>query len=185
MQFPFNKRKAAQAAAYLLARHSGRLSYLLLIKMLYFADRQSLIETGQQITGDQMVSMPHGPVLSEIYDLINWWKADEQPTWFEYISEKDGYDVCLTKKNPERDELSEYEVETLGKIDQIYGHLSRWRVRDISHSLPEWKDPQGSSRPIDPADILRFAGKPEDEIERVAADAEELWLFKTLQQGKV
>jgi uncharacterized phage-associated protein len=184
VRFPFNKKKAAQAAAYILSRHSGRLSYLLLIKMLYFADRQSLIETGQPITGDQMVSMPHGPVLSEIYDLINWWKPEEQPIWFQYISEKDGYDVLLSKKSPDHDELSQYELAVLDQIDQKYGHLSRWEVRDISHRLPEWKDPQGSSRPIDPADILRAVGKLEEEIERVAADAEELWLLKTLQPAK-
>jgi uncharacterized phage-associated protein len=185
VRFPFNKRKAAQAAAHLLFRHSGRLSYLLLIKMLYFADRLSLIETGQPITGDKMVSMPHGPVLSEIYDLINWSSPEDQPVWFEYVSEKNGYDICLTTENPERDELSRYELGVLARIDEKYGHLNRWAVRDLSHQLPEWKDPQGSSKPIDPADILRAMGKPEKEIERIAADAEELWFFKTLQPIKV
>ena len=180
MRFPFNKRKAAQAAAFLLSRHSGRLSYMLLIKLLYFADRESLIHTGQPITGDQMVSMPHGPVLSQIYDLIDWWKPDEQPIWFEYVSEKSGYDVCLNKANPERDELSEYEISVLMRTDEKYGNLSRWVVRDMSHRLPEWKDPQGSSKPIDPADILRAVGKSEEEIERIAAEAEELWLLKNL-----
>ncbi|MGH7906701.1 MAG: Panacea domain-containing protein [Candidatus Binataceae bacterium] len=184
MRFPFHKKKAAQGAAFLLARHSGRMSYMLLIKLLYFADRQSLIEIGQPITGDQMVSMPHGPVLSEIYDLINWWKPEEQPIWFEYVSEKDGYDVCLAKPDPERDELSDYELDVLAGVDEEFGHLSRWEVRDISHTLPEWKNPQGSSRSIDPAEILRAAGKSEEQIGRAAAEAEELCLFETLQADR-
>lgn len=157
---------------------------MLLIKLLYFADRASLIETGQPITGDHMVSMPHGPVLSEIYDLINWSRPEEQSVWFEYISEKDGYDVRLAKDKPEHDELSEYELEVLSQIDDKYGNLSRWAVRDMSHGLPEWRDPQGSSNPIDPADILRAVGRAEEEIERIGADAEELWFFKTLQPIK-
>jgi uncharacterized phage-associated protein len=184
VRFPFNQRKAAQAAAYLLSRHSGRLSYLLLIKLLYFADRLSLVEVGQPITGDQMVSMPHGTVLSEVLDLIHESKPEEEPAWFEYVSPPEGWDVRLAKPAPERDELSDYEVEVLTRIDQKYGHLNKWVVRDMSHELPEWKNPQGSSAPIDPADILRIVGKSEEAIQRIAADAEELWVIRKLQPSR-
>jgi uncharacterized phage-associated protein len=54
-----------------------------------------------------------------------------------------------------------------------YGHMTRWQLRDFTHTLPEWHDPQGSSRPIDPADILRHAGYSEAEIRDVAAELEE------------
>ncbi len=165
----------------ILARHHGTINYMVLIKLLYFADRQSLIETGQPITGDRMVSMPHGPVLSQIYEFISWGKPVFPRPWFEYISDAQGYDVSLAKTGWESDELSPYEIELLEKIDGKYGHLNKWAIRDISHNLPEWQNPHGSSLPIDPADILRAAGKSDLEIERITAEAEEMWFLKTLQ----
>jgi hypothetical protein len=42
----------------------------------------------------------------------------------------------------------------------------------LHREAPEWKPPaQGSSAPIDPAEILRAAGKSEDEIASVVAQA--------------
>lgn len=150
-----------------------------LIKLLYFADRKALLEHGMPITGDRMVSMPHGPVLSSVLDFITWGDRGDSP-WFKYVSEADGYDVHL--KVLETDELSRYELRVLEAIDDQYGLLDRWVLRDISHELPEWQDPHGSSLPIDPADILRAADHPSSEIERIAAEAEELWQFRAIQQ---
>jgi uncharacterized phage-associated protein len=58
VRFPFDERKAAQAAAYLLKKHDGRLNFMKLIKLLYLADRKSLLENGKPITGDRMLAMP-------------------------------------------------------------------------------------------------------------------------------
>jgi uncharacterized phage-associated protein len=62
----FNERKATQAAAYLLKRRGGKMSYMKLIKLLYFADRVALSRFGRPITTDRYVSMDRGPVLSHI-----------------------------------------------------------------------------------------------------------------------
>ncbi len=86
MRYLFEEKKAAQAAAYLLKLHGEPMKYFVLIKLLYLADRQSLIETGLPITGDKMVSMPHGPVLSQILDLIQAGKQDDSSPWFHYCS---------------------------------------------------------------------------------------------------
>ena len=70
MEFFFDERKAAQAASVLLDRHEGRMPYIKLLKLLYLADREALIETGLPITGDRFVSLKFGPVLSRVLDLI-------------------------------------------------------------------------------------------------------------------
>ena len=46
------------------------MSYLKLIKMLYFLDREALLRWGRPVTTDRYVSMDNGPVVSRIYDLI-------------------------------------------------------------------------------------------------------------------
>lgn len=158
---------------------------MVLIKLLYFADRQALLEHGMPITGDRMVSMPHGPVLSGVLDFITWgtrtWGNCDDSPWFKYISEPEGYEVHLLGAL-ETDELSRYELHVLEAIDEQYGRLNKWVLRDISHNLPEWEDPHGSSLPIEPAEILRAADHPSSEIERIAAEAEELWLFRAIQR---
>lgn len=183
IKFPFSERKAAQSAAYLVHLHGGSMNYMALIKLLYLADRRALIERGLPITGDYMVSMPQGPVLSRVLDLINMGKPELPTSWFEYLSEPRAYNVrsvvSVTDKTAE--ELSPYELRLLREIHAAYGHLDRFKLRDLTHTLPEWTDPRGSSYPIPPEDILRAANKSEEEIERIAGDAAELWLFSSLE----
>ena len=180
MRFHYNKKKAAQAAAHLVHLHNGELDVMALLKLLYLADRKSLIESGYPITGDEMVSMPHGPVLSRIYDSIKWGKHDEGNPWYAYLSERENNRVSLTVDCPEQDELSEYDLEVLNEINREYGHLTPWQLRELTHRLPEYEDPNGSSYPIDPTEILRSVGKSDHDIEVCTREAEEAYLVGRL-----
>ncbi|MEK7765291.1 MAG: Panacea domain-containing protein [bacterium] len=182
MKLVFNERKAAQAAAYLLKTHGGELNYMALIKLLYLADRDALLKVGYPITGGHLVSLPHGPVLSQVLDLINMPSQVETP-WFEYISSPERYHVSLKVAEPETDELSEFEMETLRKVHERYGSMDQWQLRDLTHTLPEWDDPHGSSLPIEPERILREGGKPPEWIERVVQDAEEAWFYDNVSKA--
>jgi uncharacterized phage-associated protein len=180
MRFVYDSRKAAQAASLLLDFGGGTMPYIKLIKLLYLADRQALIDTGLPITGDRMVSMDHGPVLSQTLDNINMGQpplADSIP-WLEYISEPQGYDVSARKS--ETDQLSPYEIEILRNIYGQFGKMDKWTLIKYTHTLAEWHDPQGSSIPIDPAEILRDAGKSTEEIETISEQGEELWFIRRL-----
>jgi len=180
MKFVFNDRKTAQAAAYLLKRHDGSLPYIVLIKLLYLADRQSLLDRGYPITGDRMVSMPKGPVLSEVLNLISYGSFQEVKTssaWFEYVSDPVQYEVALATQDPDQDELSRNEIGLLDQIYEQYGKMDRWALVEFTHHLPEWTDPQGSSLQIRPEEILLGAGRSQDEVTRLSADADEHWNF--------
>jgi uncharacterized phage-associated protein len=163
----FNQQKATQAAAYFLARRGGRMSYLKLIKLLYLADRAALLRWGRPITTDRYVSMDKGPVVSRILDL-----ATEDPVpgqehfWNEHISEPSNYEISL-KKDPGRDEISDAEVGLLEEVFGEHGGKSRWELVELTHKLPEWKDPKGSAISIEVRDILRLAGKTELETKAV------------------
>ena len=180
IRFPFRERKASQAAAHLLKRHGNEMHYLLLIKLLYLADRQALIERGLPITGDRLVSMDWGPVLSEIKDLLTMEPETSGggEAWREYVAEPVMYKVKGRKNNPEADELSEYEVALLDQIDDQFGAIDRFELSRWTHDLPEWRDPHGSSLPIDPADILEHAGKSWDSIAEIADEAEQLGFIR-------
>lgn len=59
----FNERKVTHMAAYFLKQGGGQMSHLKLMKLLYLADREAMRRSGFPMSGDRLVSMPHGPVL--------------------------------------------------------------------------------------------------------------------------
>ncbi|MFN0145944.1 MAG: Panacea domain-containing protein [Dehalococcoidia bacterium] len=178
MRFVFDDRKTTQAAARLLELSGGKLEYIKLIKLLYLADRRALIETGYPITGARLVSMPRGPVLSQVLDYVTE-GAPEGSIWGEYISAPSNYAVTLTQ--PSTDEnLSRYDTDLLDEIHAQYGGWDRWALVQLTHELPEWVDPGGSSTPIDPQVILRDAGRSDEDIREIASQAAEVWSFRKI-----
>lgn len=167
MNLQYHQERATQAAARLLARRGGRMSYLKLLKLLYLADRRALLAHGRPITFDRYVSMAHGPVLSQTYDLI---VAEEEPGapsyWRRYISEPEHYEVALRGEAP-RDALSPVQERILDDVFDEFGHMGRWELVRLTHTLPEWEDPHGSSRPIAIRDVLRGADVDEAEAEAI------------------
>ncbi|MGH9791848.1 MAG: Panacea domain-containing protein, partial [Candidatus Acidiferrales bacterium] len=122
------------------------------------------------MTGDRLVSMPHGPVLSRIYDGTKWGPGLAQ-AWDEYLAERQGHDVSLRQADPPTDELSEFERGILEETHNEYGHFGPWQLREITHQLPEYRDPRGSSLPIDPATVLRAEGWSDEEIQEALMSA--------------
>src|SRR5271157_3955166 len=167
MLLDFDINKAVAAASYLVSQQGGKDSMFFLVKKLYYADRSALINWGNSITGDELSSLPSGPIVSRIYDLM---KAKGTPQhlklWNEAIK-RQGNTISLNK-DPGDGALSEREKEMLEKsrrtIDSIHGMtVSQW----LHKNCPEWTDPGRSSSPIDPSQILRIAQKTEEEIRQL------------------
>ena len=175
MRMRFNEAKATQAAARLLRNRGGRMSYMKLIKLLYLADREALSRWGRPITTDAYVSMKHGPVLSGVLNLITEGEDPSfgQTIWAKHISEPEHFDVVL-KEDSLGDLLSEAEDELLDETFQNFGHMNRWKLVDFVHTLPEWKDPEGSAFPIEYADILKAQNKKPDEIRTIESELQSL-----------
>lgn len=176
IEFVFSEKRAAQAAARLLRRHGGPMGYFKLIKLLYLADRRVFIETGLPITGDRMVSMEHGPVLSGIYDLIKDKRAGDG-LWRAYVSSPQGNVVRWTGREDD-EELSDGEREVLDEVYDEYAMLSWKRLRDETHELGEWRDPGKSSKPIDPKEALASHGLSPIKIDVIAEEAAEIAAFR-------
>jgi uncharacterized phage-associated protein len=181
VKFLYNPRKAAQAAAYLAQLNGGQMDVYALIKILYLADRKALVERGRPITGDAMVCMPYGPVLSRIYDDSKSPEAIQNKHWREAFKARENNVVSLRNAIAPTDELSEFERNVLKETHQNYGHYDFGELRKIVDRLPEYVDPQGSSLPIDPAAILREEGWSEEEIEDARMSAREEVILGTLE----
>jgi len=180
MRLRFNEAKATQAASLLLQLRGGRMSYLKLIKLLYLVDREALLRWGRTVTTDRHVSMPKGPVVSQIYDLITGEDPpDVQTFWREYISSPANHEVELLR-DPGNDELSRAEELLIAEIFAEHGKKSRWELVKYTHDLPEWQDPNGSSIPIAYRDILKAENRTDAEIACVETEIESLAVVQAL-----
>lgn len=171
----FSEKKAAEVAAYFLlcaSKKDASLTRLKLMKLMYLGERLSYERFGFPIIGDALVSMPHGPVLSKTYDLINA-ESDEGP-WNQLIVEKSGSVLCISDHEGLTDndlrELSESDIEVLGNIWQEFGRISAIELRDYTHdsnNCPEWQDPDGSSTPIQLETLLAKLGYAAIEVSKI------------------
>jgi uncharacterized phage-associated protein len=178
----FNERRTAQAAAFLLHRSGGQLPLIKLMKLLYLAERKSLQLYGVPITGDKLVSMPNGPVLSKTYDHMNGAARSEPGGWDSWISDRAEHMVALLDpsmiRSPEQDllQLSDSDLEMLQAVWAEFGHWDRWQLVKYTHdNLPEWEDPQGSSQSITYEKLFEVLGFGKEQadalIQRISAQA--------------
>jgi len=171
MYFHFGTKKIVEAAAVLLGLEARcRMSYLRLLKLLYIADRQSLLQTGRPIIGTRPVAMDHGPAHSEVLDLINGQHWGE-PEWAEFIR-KDRYEVEL-RKDPGVLSLSRQEIETMRVVYEQYRDTDDWEVVRVTHGFPEWKKHyrEKTSTEIPFEDIIEAVGLADDR-EAILRDAQ-------------
>jgi len=185
IRFRFNQARTEQAACRLLYRCGGGLTVLQLVKLLYLVDREAILRRSDPVTGDRMVSMDHGPVLSRTLDLINEDRQhaseDQIAEWQHFVSPRDGNDIRPVAVEPTEgpamrafyDELSRWELNLIDEIATTYGSKTAGQLIDIGHKLPEWHSPGGTSTTIEPAEILLSAGRSQEEIEELKRSATE------------
>jgi uncharacterized phage-associated protein len=163
------------AAYFLLKSESRMMPYIKLLKMLYLSERMSFARWGSSMSGDNFVSMPHGPVMSQTYDLIRG-HVSQQSVWQCFIQDEANYEVSLNDKITEDDidELSRAEMAILDAVFDEFGEMGGFDLVDYTHdNCAEWVDPNGSSFPISPESILRAVGKSESQIEKLVAKYQE------------
>jgi len=156
------EKKTTEAAAFFLKKSEGRMKYLKLIKLLYFADREAISQIGLPITFDNYCSMENGPVLSKTYDWIKGNVGVNYGTfWASFIEKVNRYWVSLTS-DPQTPDLSTDELEILQKVWEEYGKYSEFQLVEITHQLPEYKKPQAySSLPITNQELISVLEKNE------------------------
>ncbi len=179
MVFRFNIDKTIQAIAALLHFHASKeMSYLRMLKLLYLADRESLRETGRPITGDRVVAMEHGPVLSYTYDLVKG-EHTGWPVWSQFLGKK-GYRIEMLR-DPGNGALSKYEIGKLRELTERYADHNDWYRVVVVIALEEWmkNDPGKSSKPIPLEDILEAIGRGADK-EAILQDARDQAAFDRL-----
>lgn len=171
--FRFDIDKAAQAVGVILREEPGhRINYMKLLKLLEIAERESLKETGNMITGDRLVAMDRGPVPSNVYNLI---KGEHLGTvhWDSFI-ERERYHVSLGSKHPGVSRLSRFEIAKLTQVTKRHANDDEWEMVRITHEFDEWKKNrplEGSCRTIPIADVLMAVGLSDEQAKAILEEA--------------
>jgi len=172
---------AAQVAAFFIHKAGGKLTILKLIKLMYLAERLSLERYGEPITGDRLVSMPHGTALSITLNHMKGLIESSPGGWDEWISDKENREVSLADpsmmRSPEESllALSDTDLEVINEIWDRFGHFSASSLRNYTHSakIPEWIDPCGSSSTITYQELFRALGFSPEKISDLLEKLEE------------
>lgn len=156
-------------------RAGGEINILKVTKLVYLADRLSMEKREHPITGDNFVSMPFGPVNSFTYSYMKGAAPVRRAAWAEFVGEERWHRLPLARPIAEDDldELSVSDMKILESVWDLFKDVDRFDLAEFTHRFcPEWRDPNGSSVPIDFATIFRTLGKDEpiDLAEEIQAE---------------
>lgn len=159
----FSEKKAAQVAAYFIFQANRGMEILKLMKLMYLAERASFTRYGEPMTGDKLVSMEHGPVLSSTLNHVNNLIDSTPGGWETWISDRESHFVGLRQQidNPRQSltQLSDADLDILESVWQEYGGYTASQLRNLTHKIcTEWEDPEYSSIPIPYSRILKCVG---------------------------
>lgn len=174
----YSDKRAVQAAFYLCKKSEGRIHYVWLLKMLYLADRISLVAKGRPITYDWLCSLDNGPLPSTIYNRIKPLVFSDShepliPDWAEAF-QAHGRFFLDAVNDPGVDLLSVNNLKVLDEAFEIAASFDGdWpKFKRYLHRLPEYSDPSGSMIPINYEDILQATNFSEYDIKRCLTELE-------------
>ena len=93
-------------------------------KLVYYAQGYSLAIAGKPLFDEEFEAWMHGPVVPELYHKYK-----------EY-----GNFPLPIPRNVNFEKFTEDEKELLNEVYRLYGQFSAWRLRDMTHEEPPWKD---------------------------------------------
>ena len=126
-------------------------------KLLYYADKEHLLNYGRPVTGDTYYRLPHGPIPTKGLDLLNGNASRESLALRDKYFEVRGWDV-KHKRTADLRAFSKSELRVLEAVRARYGHLSADYLERLTHREATWVKTK-PSQPIDFA--LFFEGHPE------------------------
>lgn len=178
MNFVLQDKKATQAVARLIERSCGPIHYLRLVKLIYLADRESILKRGIAIVGGKYYSMRMGPVISEVMHLVHTRNA---PGWKSTISCRYGNEIRL-ERIPATDALSKSEMDILDATVKKHQDKTTEELVEWCHlNCPEYEKVVGQDRkPISVESILKSQGSTPTKIKAIAERAEHLEEMDTL-----
>jgi uncharacterized phage-associated protein len=170
----FNEKKAVAVASMFLKLNGGTCDKYWLNKLMYYAERQSLVKSGQPIFFDKLYSAPYGPIVSSVNDGIDSSSYPFKNLWSKHLNLK-GNDVILVEE-ADNSVLSPFEDRIIEEIYKKFKNYSFTRLKNFFHGLPEHKE-TNSREDISYEDVLAAEGLGQEYISEVMRELSYLSFF--------
>jgi len=136
-KFKINKGRVLNSALFVLNKLGGSSDFHKLFKILYFAEQKHLAKYGRPISGDIYIAMKHGPVPSNLYDVLKSIGGisifgnifQEMAALFEVRNGS----IVSAKKEAELDDLAKSNLECLNESIEENRTLSFDQLSEKSH----------------------------------------------------
>lgn len=134
-----------QVAAYFLNKANSDdagdlLSNLKLQKLVYYAQGFALAILGRPLFADTIEAWQHGPVIPDLYHRFRAFGGGAIGTPDEF--------------NP--DSLTLDEQGLLDEVYDVYGQFSAWKLRNMTHDEPPWKEVARSGSLISQQSMMKY-----------------------------
>jgi len=172
----FREDKALAALSKLLEMKGGEADRYWLCKVMYFIERRSLIESGQPMFFGKLYSLPYGPIVSEVNDLLKKSTDSSIPSTWENYLEIIGNTVKLIA-TPDQSCLSRFDEEVILKEFSEHQEENFNDLANFSHKLFEYESTD-SHKIIRYEKILKDSGATEEEIKETI---EEIYYLGSLE----
>lgn len=151
IKFNINYNSIIATILYIIDKMNGQVNKYNLMKIIFATDKYHLNKYGRPVTGDYYISMEYGTVPSNIKDIIdgnnkdyylNILQIDNYP--FEVSDEKRNYFIKSNIK-PNKEGLSESDIEALDEGIKEYGYLTFNEVMEKNHNEKCWQETELNS----------------------------------------
>jgi hypothetical protein len=148
----------AAATSIIIEELDGYADILPLMSALYLADKKTLDETGFSITGDNYMSMDHGPVLTQAYNLLNGFGMPDSQTKWDTAFERNGHTIYCKGEvdkgplSPRNEEVLRHKAQ---RVKEKWEEGTETLIDWMRNCCPEWENPCGSPKPIPVSKILK------------------------------
>ncbi len=163
--------KLIETVLYVLYK-TGGLDMYHLFKILYFADRDFISETGLRIVDDRFAALPYGPVPASLYDAIkgSTYADLELTDLFNKAVENAGNEapgILMARREPDMDFLAQAAIPYLDKSIDENKNLTFQELLAKSHDNAWKKASERPGKTIAPTDMAEAAGCNPDFLEYI------------------
>ena len=147
---------AINIAAYIADRYKNEtgvsIDEMKLHKLLYFSQRECVIQTGSPLFSEQFYAWKYGPVLVKVRDIIRKRGIVSLPS---------GY------------ELPEKYLSVMNKVFSQYAHKTSWSLSRLSHGEISWQKARNGFSPDESCGVALS-------LEDIKADAQRIRLRRSV-----
>jgi uncharacterized phage-associated protein len=142
LRFRMNWDKAVEAVHYLTDLHPN-ITRIYIAKVLFFADKEHLLDWGRPICGDSYVAMVHGPVPSNVYNLVRGHSKvpPSARARFDHLIGSGSNEVAYRALRPFKQHyLSKSDLDALKQAHTKYGRLGWEALIAAGHKEVAWRE---------------------------------------------